>query len=95
MARGDEASAAEEILYSEEVLEELAAIEHDRWAHWQDYLQNLCEPQADGSLRIPSHLVERWTRLIETPYSDLTDEERESDREQVLRYLPTILRALS
>lgn len=87
--------SVEAVLYSEAVLNSLAAIEHERWAHWQKYLHEQCEPQADGSLRIPAELVERWKRQLETPFAELPDSEQESDREQVLRYLPTVVDVLS
>jgi hypothetical protein len=50
--------------------------------------------QPDGSLLIPADLVERWQKQIETPYSELTDKEKESDREQVRKYVPLIVQAL-
>jgi hypothetical protein len=77
-----------------EILEELAAIEHERWAHWQKYMHEKCQRRADGSLVVPAKYVRRWERLIATPYAKLTDSERESDRDQVRRYLPTIARLL-
>lgn len=73
----------------------LAAIEHERWAHWQQYLHDQCVRQEDGSLQIPVELVARWEKQIQTHYEDLTPEEQESDREQVHRYLPTVINALS
>lgn len=73
-----------------DLLEQLAAIEHERWSHWQRYMHEKAHRNADGSLTIPATLVDRWERLMHTPYSNLTDEERESDREQVQRYI-TIL----
>lgn len=76
---------------SREMIEHLAEIEHERWAHWQSYLHQQGVLNDDGSLTLPAELVSRWTRLINTPYPDLTQEERESDREQVRRYLPAIL----
>lgn len=79
----------------EKVIDRLAAIEHDRWSHWQGYMHSKGRIQADGSLVIPANLVARWQRLIATPYAQLSDKERESDREQVRRYLPTIVDALS
>ena len=78
----------------DELLEQLASIEHERWSNWQRYMHGKCSPGADGSLVIPAELARRWERLIATPYSDLTDEEKESDREQVRRYLPLIARFL-
>ena len=76
-----------------ELVEELAAIEHERWAHWQRFMHDQGVRQADGSLVLPAELVTKWDRLIATPYAELTEKERESDREQVQRYLPTVARA--
>jgi len=78
-----------------DVIEELAAIEHDRWAHWQRYLHSQCIPGPDGSLLIPADLVRRWTAQMNKSYGDLSDVEQESDRQQVERYLPVIERALT
>lgn len=75
------------------LLEELASIEHERWSHWQRFMHDKGRRQPDGSLIIPSELVEKWDRLLNTPYSQLTDKERESDREQVKRYLPVVAKA--
>lgn len=75
----------------ETLVEQLAEIEHERWSHWQRYMHSKAERQSDGSLLIPAELVARWERLIETPYSELTDNEKESDREQVRKYLPLIV----
>lgn len=73
-----------------DLFEQLAAIEHERWAHWQKYLHQKCIRHPDGSLTIPSELVKKWERQISTAYAQLSDEEKESDREQVQRYLPLI-----
>lgn len=76
------------------LLEKLAALEHDRWSHWQCYLHSKCHPGADGTLTIPADLVAQWTAQMTTQYSALTEEEKESDRQQVRRYLPVIETAL-
>lgn len=81
-------------LESDDLLEELAASEHERWSHWQRYLHDQCVPGPDGSLVIPGDKARRWSTQMSTPYSELSDEERESDREQVRRYLPIIARKL-
>jgi hypothetical protein len=82
------------VLQSASLLERLAAIEHERWAHWQRYLHDQCAQADDGTLVIPKELVERWEAQISTPYAELTPEERESDRDQVRRYLPVIVETL-
>ncbi|KKI27524.1 MULTISPECIES: hypothetical protein [Pseudomonas syringae group] len=75
-----------------ELLEPLAAIEHDRWAHWQKYLHSQCSKNDDGSLTIPRELVYRWERQMETPYLELSEKEKDSDKEQVMRYLNFIIK---
>ncbi|MFF3657341.1 hypothetical protein [Streptomyces olivochromogenes] len=72
-------------------MEELASVEHERWSHWQRYLHSQCvRDNDDGSLIIPAVLVQRWEQQMNTPYSELSEKEKESDREQVRRYLPII-----
>ncbi|XKM41995.1 hypothetical protein A4U53_016135 [Rhizobium ruizarguesonis] len=76
------------------VLERLAAIEHERWSHWQKYLHKSGLRQSDGSLIISSELIERWERQISTAYAELSEAEKDSDRDQVRKYLPVIKKAL-
>lgn len=77
-----------------ELIEALANIEHERWAHWQRYLHSSATARADGSLQLPAGLVARWERQIATKYSNLSDREKESDREQVRKYLAIVSAAL-
>jgi len=79
----------------ESLVENLASVEHDRWAHWQRYMHSKAERRPDGSLILPAELVERWETQISTSYTNLSDAEKESDREQVRRYLPLIAAALA
>ena len=51
--------------------ERLAALEHDQWTHWTRYMLANLTPEN----------IERWTRQIETPYSELSEKEKDSDRE--------------
>jgi hypothetical protein len=88
-----ERSEAEAVL--ESLVEKLAAVEHDRWAHWQRYMHGKAERRPDGTLILPAELVERWEAQISTPYADLSQAEKESDREQVRRYLPLIAAAFA
>ena len=78
-----------------DVMETLADIEHQRWSHWQRYMHDKCAQRPDGSLVIPPDLVAQWERQISTSYSLLAEREKESDREQVKKYLPTIISAFS
>lgn len=76
------------------LVESLAAIEHERWSHWQRYLHSKCVRQPDGSLTLPPDLAARWEKQSATKYAELSEQERESDREQVRSYLPLIASAL-
>ena len=76
-------------------LETLSAIEHERWSHWQRYLHSKCSRQPNGTLVIPTELVEKWEEQIETPYADLSEKEKESDREQVRKYLSLVAKFLA
>lgn len=75
------------------IMEQLASIEHVRWSHWQRHMHSQGIMQTDGSLILPAKLVERWDRQAITDYDDLSANEKESDREQVNRYLPIIAAA--
>lgn len=66
--------------------ERLAESTHKHWVHWQQYLHTRCQRQPDGSLVIPADVVATWEHLIATPYPLLTDQEKQSDRDQVDRY---------
>lgn len=76
------------------IVEDLARIEHERWSHWQKYMHEKGARQADGSLLLARDLVERWDRQIATTYAELTEREKDADREQVRKYLPLIVEAL-
>lgn len=52
------------------LLESLARLEHTQWACWtQHMLDNLTEEN-----------IARWRRRIGTPYEELTEQEKDSDR---------------
>lgn len=72
--------------------EALADKEHASWARWMKYLFSRCEPLigSGGALIIPAELVERWQRQAETPYAELSEREKQSDREEVVHILPII-----
>jgi len=68
----------------ENAVELLSEIEHERWSRWQKYLHESCVPNNDGSLTIPFELVNKWEKQMNTPYKQLTDKEKNSDRELVM-----------
>jgi hypothetical protein len=77
------------------LIEQLAAVEHERWSQWQRHVHSQCRRQPDGSLLLPADLVARWEKQIAAKYPELDDTDKERDREQVRRYLPLIASALA
>ena len=60
--------------------EQLAALAHEMWSGWMDYLFSKCKDEKDGTVTIPAWAVQRWKHQMVTPYSALTGKEQESDR---------------
>jgi len=78
----------ETTLSIEEVREILAAAIHDQWAHWTKYFLNALEIDSFSNQNQP--LVERWQRQINTPYSQLSEREKNSDREFADKFIKIV-----
>lgn len=75
-----------------DLTDQLAALEHTQWAHWTDHmlsqlkeLFDFCaehhfEPEAAEHIR-------RWQRQIRSSYAELSESEKESDREWARKIL--------
>ena len=59
------------------LIEKLAELEHQQWAHWTRYLMN----------NFDNDHIELWDRLCDTPYMELTEKEKDSDREWAYRII--------
>ena len=77
------------------LFEELADIEHTRWCGWQKYLHSLLTKEVrgengkefeTGNMIMSKKSFDHWERQIKTPYCDLSEKEKDSDREQVMGY---------
>ena len=64
------------------VREKLAAYAHKAWSGWMVYLFEKSTLNADGTVTIPVWAVERWKRQAGTPYAELPEVEKQSDREE-------------
>ena len=69
-----------------DLFEKLAAIEHERWSDWQKYVCSQCMTDCEGNYVIDRELFKQWDRQSQTAYADLSEKEKESDRDQVRRY---------
>jgi len=62
---------------SEEIFEQLAALEHERWSGWMKYML----------ANMTTYNLMRWIGQMNTLYSDLSEYDKESDRKEVRRTL--------
>ena len=69
------------------VLEVIAGTQHEIWAHWMSYLFTTGATNPDGSYTLPADKVSRWRKQIDTAYSELSEMEKKSDREQAEKIL--------
>jgi hypothetical protein len=65
--------------------EELAALEHDQWAHWMKYFISKTEVVASIfhhriQIIMQQEDMDRWERQWDTPYAELSEKEKDSDR---------------
>jgi len=77
------------------LFEKQSNLEHEIWSHWMQYMFSKGTYADDGSWVMPAWAVERWTRQINTSYFDLSEKEKESDREQVYKHLKIIQEELN
>ena len=71
------------------IIELLADIEHKRWSHWQKYLHSRLT-NLHGTLVMSPKYRSNLERLIKTKYKDLTEYEKDSDREEVRKFLSNL-----
>ena len=67
--------------------EKKAKAMHDVWSHWMKYQFSMCHKNSDGDTVIPKELVERWERQANTEYGNLTEKEKQSDRDVATKFL--------
>lgn len=72
--------------------EKLAELERSIYNHWLSYmLSPACGTfNPDGSFTINAEKVERWRRQMNTPYDQLTEKEKNSDREQAEKVIDVL-----
>ena len=67
------------------ILEDLAALEHDQWVQWA---KDIAETED-----ITPERVEKWKKLF-VPYSKLSEEDKDKDREWAVKVLKIIAKNL-
>jgi hypothetical protein len=84
--------------WEKEFVEAGAHLEHERWAKWQAYVHSKCVEHENGKgewVCFPTDRFRRWERQIATPYSELSENEKNSDRAEVEQYLPLVRELLT
>lgn len=76
-----------------ELREVLAALAHEQWSGWMRYLFGKCSYTDMGDAVIPKSSVLHWQRQVGTPYADLSEAEKESDRKEADRVLAALREA--
>ena len=73
--------------------EQMAYAMHWAWSQWTKYMLSQCRIGENGTLVIPQHLVLRWRRQMVTPYGNLSEPEKESDRKIAREILKIVCEA--
>lgn len=74
------------------VRECLSEYAHEAWSGWMKYMFEKSTVNPDGTITIPRWAVERWTRQMNLSYIELSEEEKESDRDEADRMLSIAFR---
>ena len=74
--------------------EPLAKLCHSQWSGWMKHLFSKSSyPDPRGAV-IPGNLTERWMLQMNTPYAELSEAEKDSDRAEADRILAIVEAAL-
>jgi hypothetical protein len=73
-----------------ELEEDLADYAHVAWSGWMVHLFSKSTTTLDSDVVIPSALVARWVRQVATPYQELSEGEKESDRAEARKILEIV-----
>jgi len=70
--------------------EALSDYAHEAWTGWMKYMFTKAEINEDGTWTMPKEFVDRWQRQMNTPYVELPEGEKKSDREEADKMLNII-----
>lgn len=73
-----------------DIREKLASLQHEIWSQWMKYLFSFGTFNTDGSWTMPPEKVQRWQRQMHTPYWDLSESEKDKDRNQADKIIKLI-----
>ncbi len=73
-----------------ELLEKVARLCHMQWAGWMRYLFGKGDWNGVSECLIGAESAGRWYRQMRTPYAELSESEKESDRKEARKFLECI-----
>ena len=71
--------------------EQMASETHNVWSSWMKYMFSKGEMNPDGTWSMPQWAVNRWSRQLSTPYAELDEQEKQSDRDVITEHYPSVL----
>jgi len=74
-------------LQSPELIEWLAALSHDQWTGWTRWMMDHWNTTHPGG----ETFQERWQRQMRTPYAELSESEKGSDRQEAQRVIDLLI----
>ena len=80
-----------QIVTSPTVREQLAYYAHDAWSGWMKYMFKKMKINDDGTATMPKWAVDRWTFQMKKTYNELSDDMKESDRQEADRMITIIV----
>lgn len=69
------------------IREQLADYAHDAWSGWMKYMFSKMTINDDGTATMPKWAVDRWSYQMNTKYNELSDDMKESDRDEADKIL--------
>lgn len=75
--------------------EQLANYAHEAWAGWMRYLFEKCGAGPSGEVVIPAGYADALRRQMTTPYAELSEAEKDSDRAEAAAMLTIVGAALT
>jgi len=89
----NEAVADAQPAHADDLRERLAALTHERWGRWMRYVFLKGTQDEGGETVISYRDTDCWMRQMKTPYADLPENEKDSDREEADRMLALLPKA--
>ena len=72
---------------SDDLRERLAALAHEQWRDWMRYFLGKCGGLPNGAYVVPANYAANLRALMDTPYAELPEAQKDSDRAEADKVL--------